>query len=177
MQEGMIAGDEKAMSKWEEAWDRQGKAAPNPTGTNQHTKPAERVNVVNVDNINTNQNPPEGFPCIIYKTTKIGFFGLWIDRIENPMLVGFTRLSEYESEADLAAQRRALTGYGAEKVFTSGAMLKGPQATRDACLRFAREGDCVVGVVQVRSDARHQGSFLGPVAERFARRGELGSGM
>jgi DNA invertase Pin-like site-specific DNA recombinase len=60
------------------------------------------------------------------------------------MLIGYVRLSEHEKPADLDAQRRALTAYGVEKMFTGQATLKGPQAARDACLGFMREGDTLV---------------------------------
>jgi hypothetical protein len=54
--EKLIAWDAKAMSKWEEAWDLEPRAAPNPTGTNQYTKAAERAKEVKPDNILPNQN-------------------------------------------------------------------------------------------------------------------------
>lgn len=53
-----IARDAKAMSEWEKALEEEKKAAPNPTGTNQYTKPADREKEVNVDIINTNQKLP-----------------------------------------------------------------------------------------------------------------------
>ena len=62
------------------------------------------------------------------------------------MLVGFVRRSEFEKEADLAAQERALKAFGCEKVFSSGVTLKEPQARLDvaAAVAFCREGDCLV---------------------------------
>lgn len=60
------------------------------------------------------------------------------------MLIGFARWSQHEQPADLDGQRRALTAFGVEKVFTDGATLKGPHAARDAALAFMREGDTLV---------------------------------
>jgi DNA invertase Pin-like site-specific DNA recombinase len=66
--------------------------------------------------------------------------------VATAMLVGFVRRSEFEKQADLDAQRRALTAAGVEKVFSSGVTLKEPRARLDvaAALSFMREGDCLV---------------------------------
>jgi DNA invertase Pin-like site-specific DNA recombinase len=85
------------------------------------------------------------------------------------MLVGFARLSEYEPEADLAAQRRALAAAGVEKVFVGASTLKGRQPAREAALSFMREGDCLV-VARPDRIARTPGEML-KLADGLARRG------
>ena len=57
------------------------------------------------------------------------------------MLVGFARSSEYEPEAELAAQERALRAFGVEKVFTSRETLQPGRGCGDtvSCVRGMRE--------------------------------------
>jgi DNA invertase Pin-like site-specific DNA recombinase len=60
------------------------------------------------------------------------------------VLIGYARTSALEAQADLAAQRRALTGFGCSKVFIDAELLRDRQPVRDEAVRFIREGDALV---------------------------------
>jgi DNA invertase Pin-like site-specific DNA recombinase len=88
------------------------------------------------------------------------------------MLVGFVRWSDHDKKSpSLDAQGKRLTAFGVEKVFTSGATLRGPQARQDvaAALGFVREGDCLV-VTRPDRIALTPGALL-KIADGLTKRG------